>query len=195
MTLALRSVRHLQSLVINFRDLLLSRATLDKTPTATNRTSTSSPASEYGFPDGTTFSPSFRPIPRRLRARPSVDCQLRRRSQVQASQDSQNFYSCLTPEDPNEVPEGQCLKESFKMATAPTTFHKHSLDDLIKEFTTKDLPKEHFQQPEADVGRSFRIRLALRMGNFHDHASPCDKIEAAFRLLKSQDESLCILPF
>ena len=81
------------------------------------------------------------------------------------------------------------------METAPTTFSKTSLDDIIMEFTSKDLPQENMRTEGSEHTKTFKIRYAVRMGNFADQATARDKLEAALRLFKQQDSSMCILPF
>lgn len=167
---ALQGIHQLRRLCLTFQDLLCTR-------------------------DAIAPRESFAPIPRRLQAKPSVYDQLHRNPSQGQDISQQNYYQILSCLDDTAQAPPPDNKKTRTMTQAPTTFHKNTLDDLIREFTEKDLPMENARPDGPEVGKSFRIRFSIRMGNFTETATIRDKLEAALSLLKANDPSLCILPY
>ena len=135
--------------------------------------------------DALTPGMSLSPIPRNLQARPSVQTQLQHIPHLMTTSHSSNFYSIL--EDPDDSPLEVSSPSLWftRMTRTPTTVHATTIDDLISEFTSKDIPADRPQPAHPDVAASVRPRSKTRTGLFIITAITKDKNADASPLLKS----------
>ena len=194
---ALSLLRRLQQQCFEFRDLLVAcdptlRELEPFTPNDRTTPPKSSPARDLLFKEGN--SDTFEPIPDHLRARPSAFSPPCIHVSPAESPLSQNYYHLLSTESTDTSIDAPTQRTIFKKQLAPPPVLKNSLDELIKEFTDKDLPKECRRTSGLENRTPFSIRFSLRLGKFRDPAFSRDTFATAFTSLNTPDSSFGMLP-